>query len=50
MAMSSASIDVTFEEWTRSCLMTELSAQMSAVAVATWDFLMPPSVMTATLL
>ena len=28
MAMSSASIDVTFKEWTRSCLMTELSAQM----------------------
>ena len=35
MAMSSASIDVTFKEWTRSCLMTELSAQMCAAAVVT---------------
>ena len=50
MAMSSASIDVTFKEWTRSCLMTELSAQMCAVAIATWDFLTPPSAMTAALL
>ena len=50
MAMSSASIDVTFKEWTHSCLMTELSAQMCAAAVATWDFLTPPSAMTATLL
>ena len=50
MAMGSASIDVTFKEQTRSCLMTELSAQMCAAAVATWDFLMPLSAMTATLL
>ena len=50
MAMSSASIDVMFKEWTCSCLMTELSAQMCATAIATWDFLMPPSMMTAVLL
>ena len=50
MAMSFASIDVTFKEWTRSCLMTELLVQMCAAAVATWDFLMPPSVMTTALL
>ena len=35
MVMSSASIDVTFKEWTRSCLMTELSAQICTAAVAT---------------
>ena len=35
MAMSSASIDVTFKEWTHSCLMTELLARMCAAAVAT---------------
>ena len=34
MAMSSASIDVMFTEWTCSCLMTELSAQMYTAAVA----------------
>jgi len=28
MAMSSTSMDVTFTEWTYSCLMTEFSAQM----------------------
>jgi len=50
MAISSASIDVTFNEWTRSCLMLELSAQMCAAAVATWDFFMPLSAMTAVLL
>ena len=50
MAMSSASIDVTFKKWTRSCLMTELSAQMYAAAVATWDFLTSSFAMTAVLL
>ena len=50
MAMSSASIDVTFKKWTHSCLMTELLAQMCAAAVATWDFLIPLSAMTAALL
>jgi len=35
MAMSSASIDVTFKKWTCSCLMTELLAQMYTAAVAT---------------
>jgi len=35
MAMSSASIDVTFKEWTCSCLVTELSAQMCTAAVVT---------------
>ena len=35
MAMSSALIEVTFKEWTHSCLMTELSAQMCAAAIAT---------------
>ena len=50
MAMSSASIDVTFNEWTCSCLMTKLSVQMCTAAVATWDFLMPLSTMTAVLL
>ena len=50
MAMSSASMDVTFKEWTCSCLMTELLAQMCAAAVAIWDFLMPPSAITAILL
>ena len=39
MAISSASIDVTFNKWIRSCLMLELSAQMCTAAVATWDFL-----------
>ena len=50
MAMSSTSIDVTFNEWTHSCLMIELSTQMCTAAVVTWDFLTPPSVMTAALL
>ena len=50
MAISSASIDAMFNEWTRSCLMLELLAQMCAAAVATWDFFMPPSAMTAVLL
>ena len=50
MTMSSASIDVTFNEWTCSCLMIELSTQMCAAAVATWDFFMPLSAMTAVLL
>jgi len=50
MAMSSASIDMIFNKWTRSCLMTELSAQMYTAAVATWDFLTPLSAMTAVLL
>ena len=50
MAMSSALIDVTFKEWTCSCLMTELSAQMCAAAIVTWDFFTPPSAMTAALL
>jgi len=50
MTMSSASIDVTFNEWTCSCLIIELSTQMCTTAVVTWDFFMPPSVMTAVLL
>jgi len=50
MAMSSASIGVTFNKWTHSCLMTELSAQMCATAIVIWHFLMPLSVMTAMLL
>jgi len=50
IAMSSALIDVTFNEWTCSCLMIELSTQMCAAAVATWDFFTPPSAMTAALL
>ena len=50
MAISSASIDVTFTEWTCSCLIIELSAQMCAAAVATRDFFTPLSVMTAVLL
>jgi len=49
IAMSSASIDVTFIEWTCSYLMTELLIQICAAAVATWDFLTPPSAMTAVL-
>jgi len=35
MAMSSTLIDVTFKEWTCSCLMIELLVQMYAAAVAT---------------
>jgi len=35
MAMSFASIEVTFKKWTHSCLITELLAQMCAAAVAT---------------
>ena len=50
MAMSSASINVTFNEWTCICLVIELSAQMCATAVVTWDFFTPPSAMTAALL
>ena len=50
MAMSSASIEVTFNEWTCSCLMAEWWVQMCTAAVATWVFLTPPSVMTAVLL
>ena len=50
IAMSSALIDVMFNEWTRSCLITELSAQMCAAAVVTWDFLTSLSAMTAMLL
>ena len=50
IAMSSALIDVTFMEWTCSCLMTELLTQMCAAAVATWDFLTPPSALMAALL
>jgi len=50
MTMSSALIDVTFNEWTCSCLMIELSTQMCTAAVATWDFFTPLSAMTAALL
>jgi len=50
MAISSALIDVMFTEWTHSCLMIELSAQMCTAAVATWDFFMPLSAMTTALL
>ena len=35
IAMSSALIDVTFMEWTCSCLMTELLTQMCTAAVVT---------------
>ena len=35
MAMSSALIDMTFMEWTCSCLMTELLAQICAAAIVT---------------
>ena len=50
MAMSSASMGVTFNEWTCSCLMTEWSVQMCAAAVVTCVFFTPPSAMTAALL
>ena len=49
IAMSSALIDVTFMEWTCSCLMTELLTQMCTAAVVTWDFLMSPSAIMAAL-
>jgi len=39
MAMSSALMGVTFNEWTCSCLMMEWWVQMCAAAVATWVFL-----------
>jgi len=35
MAMSSTSIGMTFMEWTCNYLITELSAQMCAAAIAT---------------
>jgi len=50
MTMSSALIDVTFNEWTCSCLIIELSTQMCTAAVVTWDFFTPLSAMTAVLL
>ena len=50
IAMSSASRGVIFMEWTCNCLMTELSTQTCTAAVATWDFLIPLSAMTAALL
>ena len=50
MAMSSALIGVMFAEWTCNYLITELSAQIYTTAIATWDFLMPPSAMIAILL
>ena len=50
IAMSLASIDVTFMEWICKCWITELSNQIWATAVVTCDFLTPPSAMTAMLL
>ena len=50
IAISSASIEVTLMVWIYNCLTTEYSDQIWATTVATWDFLMPLSVMTATLL
>jgi len=50
IVMSSASRAVMFMELTCNFLMTTLSDQIWAAAVATCDFLMPPSAMTAVLL
>jgi len=49
IAMSSASIEVMFIELTCKHRMMELSDQMCVTAVATCDFLMPPSAMMAML-
>ena len=48
--MSSASRGIIFIEWTFNDLMIWLSDQMCVIAVATWDFLIPPSVIIAVLL
>ena len=45
IAMSSASIEVTFIELACKHWMMEFSDQMYATTVATCDFLMPPSAM-----
>ena len=50
IAMSLASIDVIFMEWTWSYLTTELSDQMWSTTVTAWDFLTLSSAMTAVLL
>ena len=50
IAMSSASREVIFIEWTFNDLMIWLLDQMCAIAVATWDFLIPPSAIIAVLL
>ena len=50
IAMSSASRGVIFIEWTFNDLMIWLLDQMCAIAVATWDFLIPPSAIIAVLL
>jgi len=50
MAMSSASIDIMFMEWICNRWIIELLNQIWAAAVATCDFLTPPSAMTAMLL
>ena len=49
IAMSSASIEVTFIELACKCWTMELSDQMYVTAVATCNFLMPPSAMMAML-
>ena len=49
IAMSLASIDVTFIELTCKYWTMELSVQMCATVVATCDFFMPPSAMMAIL-
>ena len=49
MAMSSASIDVTFIELTCKHRTMELSVQMCMTAVATCNFFIPPSTMMAML-
>jgi len=50
IVMSLASRAVMFMELTCNFLMTTLSDQIWTAAVATCDFLMPPSAMTAVLL
>ena len=50
MVMSSASIDITFIEWICNHWIIELSNQIWAAAVATCDFLTPPSAIIAMLL
>jgi len=50
IVMSSASRAVMFMELTCNFLMTTLSDQIWAAAVATCDFLIPPSAMTVVLL
>jgi len=49
IAMSSASIEVMFIKLACKCQTMELSVQMCTTAVATCDFLMPPSTTMAML-